>query len=185
MVKYIVLDFGMVLAYPTTGNWHITPKFIELVDINKLNREQLKKAFDNNKELLDKKIAFNRTYESDKYTPYDNIKNELIALSEKYELLLLSDNWPDAIKSLKDYQIYDLFSKVYISSIYGQVKKNGDFFDNPIGDFNIKKGEVIFIDDNEGLLEIALNKGFEVRLMDRERKIEKSKFKIIHDLKQI
>ena len=47
MVKYIVLDFGMVLAYPTTGNWHITPKFIELVDINKLNREQLKKAFDN------------------------------------------------------------------------------------------------------------------------------------------
>ena len=57
MVKYIVLDFGMVLAYPTTGNWHITPKFIELVDINKLNREQLKKAFDNNKELLDKKIV--------------------------------------------------------------------------------------------------------------------------------
>ena len=50
---------------------------------------------------------------------------------------------------------------------------------------NIKKGEAIFIDDNEGLLEIALNKGFEVRLMDRERKIEKSKFKIIHDLKQI
>lgn len=219
MVKYIVLDFGMVLAYPTTGNWHITPKFIELVDINKLNREQLKKAFDNNKELLDKKIvnmeeeynmffefynnileecnypnykkeiaekiAFNRTYERDKYTPYDNIKNELIALSKKYELLLLSDNWPDAIKSLKDYQIYDLFSKVYISSIYGQVKKNGDFFDNPIRDFNIKKGEAIFIDDNEGLLEIALNKGFEVRLMDRERKIEKSKFKIIHDLKQI
>ena len=57
MVKYIVLDFGMVLAYPTTGNWHITPKFIELVDINKLNREQLKKAFENNKELLDKKIG--------------------------------------------------------------------------------------------------------------------------------
>lgn len=78
-----------------------------------------------------------------------------------------------------------MFSKVYISSIYGQVKKNGDFFDNPIRDFNIKKGEAIFIDDNEGLLEIALNKGFEVRLMDRERKIEKSKFKIIHDLKQI
>ena len=136
------------------------------------------------KEIAEK-IAFNRTYESDKYTPYDNIKNELIALSKKYELLLLSDNWPDAIKSLKDYQIYDLFSKVYISSIYGQVKKNGDFFDNPIRDFNIKKGEAIFIDDNEGLLEIALNKGFEVRLMDRERKIEKSKFKIIHDLKQI
>lgn len=176
-----------------------------------MNREQLKKAFDNNKELLDKKIvnmeeeynmffefynnileecnypnykkeiaekiAFNRTYESDKYTPYDDIKNELISLSEKYELLLLSDNWPDAINSLKDYQIYDLFSKVYISSIYGQVKKNGDF--------NIKKGEAIFIDDNEGLLEVAVNKGFEVRLMDRERKIEKSKFKIIHDLKQI
>lgn len=106
-------------------------------------------------------------------------------MSKKYKLLLLSDNWPDAIDSLKKYEIYDLFSKVYISSIYGQLKKDGDFFDNAIRDFNITEGEAVFIDDSEILLEIAVSKGLEVRLMDRERKIDNSKFRIVHDLKKI
>ena len=26
-IKYIILDFGNVLAYPVTGNWFITPDF--------------------------------------------------------------------------------------------------------------------------------------------------------------
>ena len=69
--------------------------------------------------------------------------------------------------------------------IYGQLKKDGDFFDNPIRDFNIKKNEAIFIDDNETLLEVASSKGFEVRLMDREGKLKNSKFKIINDLSSI
>lgn len=106
-------------------------------------------------------------------------------MSKKYKLLLLSDNWPDAIDSLKEYGIYDLFSRVYISSIYGQLKKDGDFFYNPIKDFNIAEGEAIFIDDSEKLLEIAVDKGLKVILMDREGRIEKSKFKIIHNLKNI
>jgi len=219
VIKYIVLDFGMVLAYPTTGNWHLTPKFLELIDINKIHKDNFKKAFENNKYLLDEKIvsleeeynmftnfynnilfecnypdydieivkeiAHNRTYENDKYMPYDGIKEELLNLSQKYKLILLSDNWPDAINSLKEYEIYDLFSKVYISSIYGQLKKDGDFFDNPINDFNILKGEAVFIDDSEKLLEIAQNKGFDVRLMDRENGVENSKFKIINNLKDI
>ena len=43
--------------------------------------------------------------------------------------------------SLKEYGISDLFSKIYVSSVYGQLKKDGDFFDNPIRDFNIKKND--------------------------------------------
>ena len=35
----------MVLAYPTTGNWHITPKFLELIDVNKIDVERLKKSY--------------------------------------------------------------------------------------------------------------------------------------------
>lgn len=38
MIKYLILDFGKVLAYPTTGNWSITPKFIELVDLKKIDK---------------------------------------------------------------------------------------------------------------------------------------------------
>ena len=219
MVKYIILDFGKVLAYPTTGNWHITPKFIELIDLKKIDINILKKSFNKYKEILNEKIvnleeeynmflrfydnvlsecnypnytikvseeiAYNRTYENDKYRPYDNIKEELTELSKKYKLLLLSDNWPDAISSLKEYEIYDLFTKIYISSVYGQLKKDGDFFDNPINDFNIVDGEAIFIDDSEQLLDVAITKGLKVKLMDREGQVEKSKYEIIHDLKRI
>lgn len=132
-----------------------------------------------------KKIAYNRTYENDKYLPYDNIKEELERLASKYILLLLTDNWPDVFIFLKEYGISDLFSKIYVSSVYGQLKKDGDFFDNPIRDFNIKNNEDIFIDDNETLLEVASSKGFEVRLMDREGKLKNSKFKIINNLSSI
>lgn len=219
MIKYVVLDFGMVLAYPPTGNWHITPKFLKLIDIKKINEEILENAISNNKQILDKqitsleeeynmfiefyskvllecgytkiksdtvkKIAYNRTYENDKYLPYDNIKEELERLASKYKLLLLTDNWPDVFIFLKEYGISDLFSKIYVSSVYGQLKKDGDFFDNPIRDFNIKKNEAIFIYDNETLLEVASSKGFEVRLMDREGKLKNSKFKIINNLSSI
>ena len=44
MLKYIILDFGRVLAYPPTGYWQITPKFLKLVDISKVKIEQLKDA---------------------------------------------------------------------------------------------------------------------------------------------
>ncbi len=39
-MKYIIFDFGGVLVYPTTGNWHITPKLLELIDIDKLDKEK-------------------------------------------------------------------------------------------------------------------------------------------------
>lgn len=38
-MKYIIFDFGGVLAYPPTGNWHLTPKLLELIDIAKLDRD--------------------------------------------------------------------------------------------------------------------------------------------------
>lgn len=113
-----------------------------------------------------KEIAYNFVYEFDKYKLYDDVKKELYNLSKNYKLILLSDNWPSVIEYMKENKIYDYFEKIYVSSIYGQQKKDELFFDNPIKDFNIKQGESIFIDDNERLLEIAQKKGLEVRLMD-------------------
>lgn len=217
--KYIILDFGKVIAYPTTGNWDMTPKFLELIDIDKLNIEKLKKArkkygyilsekittleeeydmfirfydnilrecdYPNYTREISLQIAYDRTYKYDKYRLYNNIKEELINLKKKYKLILLSDNWPCVIPYMKHYQIYDLFDRIYVSSFYGVEKKDIVFFDYPIQDFNIKDGEAIFIDDNENLLDIAKEKGLEVRLMDRENKILNSKYKIINNLSEI
>lgn len=220
MLKYIILDFGRVLAYPPTGYWQITPKFLKLIDISKIDTEQLKNAIKKYNSIIScdldikncdeeykcmlefyekviqecnidnylnlaKEIAYNFVYEFDKYKLYDDVKETLKDLSENYKLILLSDNWPSVIEYMKQEDIYNLFEKIYVSSIYGQQKKDGLFFDNPINDFNIKQGEAIFIDDNEKLLDIAVTKGLDVRLMDRNNKITESKYQIITTLKDI
>lgn len=219
MVKYIILDFGKVLAGPTTGDWHITPKFLELINIQNINKEKFKESYMKNKYMLSEKIvnleqeynmfvrfyhnilkecdypnynkeiaeiiAHDRAYKNTKYKAYPNIKDELINLRKKYTLLLLSDNWPSVFDAMKEYDIYNLFEKIYVSSIYGQEKKDGLFFDNPINDFCIKQGEAIFIDDNEDLLDVAVTKGLDVRLMDRENIVKNSKYQIINDLKNL
>lgn len=131
------------------------------------------------------KIAYDITYHDEKYKMYDNVKEELEILSKKYTLLLLSDNWPCAIRILKNNKIYDYFEKIYISSIYGVQKKEKVFFDYPIKDYKIQKGEAIFVDDNEELLDVASEKGLEVRLMNREKQEIISKYKMINNLLEI
>lgn len=218
MKKYIILDFGKVLAYPTTGDWFITPLFLKLVDMTQIDREQILKVMNNYNYIISRSastleeeynifydfyknvlndikypvigdiihnLAYDITYNDNKYGFYDNIDEELEQLSKKYTLLLLSDNWPCAFHIMKNRGIDKYFKKIYISSVYGVQKKEGVFFDYPINDFNIKEGEAIFIDDNEELLDIAVTKGLEVRLMDRSEENKKSKYIIINNLEQI
>jgi len=210
--KYIVLDFGKVIAGPTTGHWDITPKFKELIsDINIDEFNEIKKKYSY---LLNEpmttleqeydmffrfyysilselgyyskdiigKIAYDRTYAHDKYTLYKNIHDELSKLKDKYRLIMLTDNWPCVINFLKDFNLDQYFEKVYISSFYGMEKNNLAFFEYPIRDFNIKEDEALFIDDNEDNLDNGLIMGFDCLLMDREEKVEKSKHRIIHNL---
>lgn len=213
-IKYIILDFGKVLAYPTTGNWDITPKFLELIDIKKLDIEALKQKRKQYNHILSEKIenleqeydmfvryysriltnidiniikeiSYDRTYNDDKYKLYSDVLETLKDLKQNYKLILLSDNWPSVLPYMKNNNIYNLFDKVYVSSIYGEEKKDKTFFNYPIKDFNIKPHEAIFIDDNENLLDIAKEKGLDVLLMDRDKKIKKSKYEIIKNLLEL
>ena len=213
--QYLILDFDKVIAMPSTENWDITPKFLELVDINKINQDEFLKAkskyqkilsskimtleeeydmfvrfYDNilneinypNYHEISEKIAYNRTYEFDKYKLCENIKEELDILRKKYILILLTDNWPCVYDYLKKYDLDKYFEKIYVSSIYGVEKKDGVFFDYPIKEFNIQPGDALFIDDTETNLDVAKDKGLDVLLMDRENKVNNSKYQIIHDL---
>ena len=86
---------------------------------------------------------------------------------------------------MKNRGIDKYFDKLYISSVYQEMKKDGIFFDRVINDYSIKKGEAIFIDDNESLLDVAVTRDLEVRLMNREKDINNSKYKIINNLNEI
>ena len=216
--KYIILDFGKVLAGPTTGEWFITPKFKELVDMSLIDKDKLNEIFNKHAEIISRRmnteeeeyhnfyelyslvlqevypkytddiahsIAYNFTYKQDKYTFYDNIKEELEVLSKKYKLLLLTDNWPCVERILKENKLYKYFDKIYISSEYGSIKKEGIFFDYLLNDYNIKKGDALFIDDSIENLDVGVEKGLDVLLMDRDNNIECDKYKKISDLKNI
>lgn len=216
MYKYLILDFGNVIAYPETRKWDITKKFEELIDMNLFDYDKFKEIRKKYKDILSEKIdtldeeydmflrfynsilsemnlenynkkiaeeiAYDRTYNNDKYILFNNVINELKNLKEKYTLILLTDNWPCAIPYLKEKNIYDYFDKIYISSFYGVEKKDGLFFNYPIRDFNIKKGEALFIDDKEENLDIASSYDMDVMLMDRFNEIDGSNYPIISDL---
>ena len=130
-------------------------------------------------------IAYNFAYKSDKYTFYNNVKEELDKLSKKYKLLLLTDNWPSVERILKENKLYKYFDKIYISSQYGSIKSEGIFFDYLLNDYNIKKGDALFIDDSIENLDVGVEKGLDVLLMDREKNIECDKYKKISDLNDI
>ena len=216
MKKYLILDFGNVLVYPTSGDWNMTPTFMEVVNPSNDNIESLRVLFKKYSFYLDEKllttdeeyemfksfygsvlsecewfdydeekierIAHNRTYEFDKYTLFDEVKDELDELIKNYKLIMLTDNWPCVTDYLKEYDLLKYFDKVYISSVYAELKREGIFFDHPIEDFMINPEDAIFVDDNENILDVAREKGFIVYQMDRKRTVTSSKYEIIHDL---
>ena len=216
--KYLILDFGNVLAYPVTGNWFITERFMDLIDMKMIDNNKLYQAIhkygyilsrnaitlkDEEKIFYDfykcilqeinyqmvnddmiKELSNYFTYNLDKYKIYEDVVDSLDRLSKCYILLLLSDNWPCGIEIMKHYNIDKYFTKMYISSVYGTVKEEGIFFDYPINEFDIKQNEALFIDDNERILDVAIQKGLDVKIMKRN-KVNESKYSIITSLNEI
>ena len=184
--KYLILDFGLVLGKPKTGNWFITPNFYEIIGKNKIDLKRLNVLFNKYNENISKKIitkeeeykAFKEfylnimnelkivknpeevserlaedfVYNEEKYIMYDDVYEFLERESQKYIIILLSDNWPCVYAILKKWGIDRFFTKIYISSEYPALKKDGLLFDYAINEFKIKKDEAIFIDDNPELL---------------------------------
>ena len=218
--KYLILDFGLVLGKPKTGNWFITPNFYEIIGKNKIDLKRLNVLFNKYNENISKKIitkeeeykAFKEfylnilnelkivkneeetaeklaedfVYNEDKYIMYDDVYEFLEKQSQKYILILLSDNWPCVYAILKNWGIDKFFTKIYISSEYPALKKDGLLFDYAMNEFKIKKDEAIFIDDNPELLEVADKKKLIPVLIDRTNlHKDYSKYKRIQNLEEI
>lgn len=133
---------------------------------------------------LSKEIAYDKVYNNSEYELYDDVLDTLNKLKEDYTLLMLTDNFPSIINYLKHTGIYEIFDKVYVSSICETSKKEDKFFDMVIDDYDIKSGEALFIDDFENNLDLGHKKGFEVVMLDRENKKE-SKYKRINNLDEL
>ena len=197
MIKYLILDMGRVLVEPDTGDWLITSEFLKNVDMSKIEKEELKKAIQDSRWVLDGKAEtlveeykivaefYKMVFEKINYKiskeNFENIVNNFVYDEDDSKYLL----YENVKEDLEKHNIYKYFTKIYISSVYGERKQDKVFFDYPIKDFNIQKDEALFIDDNEELLDIAVEKGLKVLHMDRNNVLKKSKYKIINDFSEI
>ena len=215
--KYIILDFGKVLAYPITGSWFITDYFLRLIREDNLSTKLIEDAMNRHNDIISRKAAtleeeydifydfykrvfedinykytddilkqltYSFVYSKSKYKIYDDVKDSLEKLSKKVKLIMLSDNWPCGIEIMDEYNLDSYFTKMYISSVYGSTKKEGTIFDYPIKEFNIKPGDALFIDDNEEILDVAYERGFDVKIMMRDT-VVKSKYERITSLYEL
>jgi len=135
-------------------------------------------------ESLAKDIAYDKVYNNSEYSLYDDVKDVLNSLNKNYKLIMLTNNFPSIINYLKYEEAFDLFDKVYVSSICETSKNEEKFFDMVINDYNIKENEALFIDDFEDNLDIGLRKKLNVIMLDRENKKE-SKYKKISSLVEL
>ena len=130
-------------------------------------------------------IADDITYSTTKYQLFRDIREELIELKKKFNLILLSDNWPCGEYLMNAWMLDQYFKKMYISSYYGIKKDNPDFFRVPMNEFGLRPQNITFVDDNDVPLDTANSLGIKVYKMDRFKNIQQDKYPVIHDLKSI
>ena len=55
-IKYVILDFGGVIAYPKTGHWDFTEKFLSLIDVSKIDMNLYNEVRKKHSHILSEKI---------------------------------------------------------------------------------------------------------------------------------
>lgn len=116
-------------------------------------------------------LAYDCVYNDDKFIFYPDVKKELTKLSKEYDLYIISNAWPSTHRILKNYGIYDLFKKIYISSEQGYKKEDKTLFEIALQGININD-ENFFIDDRIDLLDISTQFGFIPIIIDRDKNKE-------------
>lgn len=160
MYKYIILDFGGVIVTPTTGYWDITPKFLELIDIDLLDKNLLKEKIKKYSYIKSEKIIsleeeydmFNRFYTnvlSDFNISKDVINDIAYDRVYGFDKYKLYDNVVDELNKLKEKYKLILLSDNWPSVIeYMREYKIYDYFDKVYisSIYGVEKKDRVFFD---------------------------------------
>ena len=79
--KYLILDFGKVLAYPVTGHWFITPTLNKIIEKGEINREELITKIDEYSYMVGRKL--------------ETLDEEYKMFYDFYEKVLSNINYPN------------------------------------------------------------------------------------------
>ena len=111
-MKYIIFDFGGVLAYPTTGNWHITPKLLELVDMEKADKEKVISNIKLYQNIIDCSLEI-KTLEEEYNAMVDFYDNVFKDSYSGYNKQLIEQIAKDRVYGFDKYRLYsDVISEL-------------------------------------------------------------------------
>ena len=131
------------------------------------------------------KLADDCVYNDDKFIFFDDVYSILEELSKKYNLYIISNGWPSSFRVLKNKGIDKYFKGIIISSMYTTVKEE-NLFDIFINKYKeVTPSESLYIDDRNHILQKAKEYGFNLLLMDRDKKYEKTQFEIVNNMNDI
>lgn len=131
------------------------------------------------------KLADDCVYNDDKFIFFDDVYSILEELSKKYNLYIISNGWPSSFRVLKNKGIDKYFKGIIISSMYTTVKEE-NLFDIFINKYKeVTPSESLYIDDRNHILQKSKEYGFNLLLMDRYKKYEKTQFEIVNNMNDI
>lgn len=108
--KYLILDFGKVLAGPVFGNWFITPNFSKYIDIKKFDKDKLSETKNKYNYIIDAVI---KTEEE-----------EYKAFADFYEKILEEQKSEIDSKEISKKLAYDFVYNDEKYELYSDVKEN-------------------------------------------------------------
>ena len=110
----------------------------------KLFSENLPELEIKNIEELAKDIVYNTS----KYVFYDDVKEVIPRLKNKYKMAVVSDAWPSLENVFIDADMKKYFEIIVISTQIGTLKPDPKMYETAIENLNVNNSEAIFIDDN-------------------------------------
>lgn len=151
----------------------------------KLFSENLPELEIKNIEDLAKDIVYNTS----KYVFYDDVKEVIPRLKNKYKMAVVSDAWPSLENVFIDADMKKYFEIIVISTQIGTLKPDPKMYETAIENLNVNNSEAIFIDDNINNCLGAKRLGIKSILMSRENYDEnKEKYKemlVVKDLYEL
>lgn len=191
MKKYLILDFGKVLAYPVSGEWFVTAKFYDYLDKDRFNLEKYLEKMESffwdyklqdEKEELKMFIPYIK--EALIYSGYEcddldllskNLAEDFVYNNDKY---LLYDDTIEMLNKLKDeYTLICLSDNWPSGRLY--MKESGiyDYFDRVYisSDYGYTKRDKLFFD--EPINDYGIKENEAIFVDDSERLVEYAKEK--------
>jgi len=148
----------------------------------KLFSENLPELEINNIEDLAKDIVYNTS----KYVFYDDVKEVIPRLKNKYKMAVVSDAWPSLENVFIDADMKKYFETIVISTQIGTLKPDPKMYETAIKSLDVNNSDAIFIDDNINNCLGAERLGIKSILMSRENYDEnKEKYKEILVVKDL